>query len=129
LSTEIHEVKQTIEDLDRKLVQRVETLTRSNDKILEMLDRILTSNLECQTRIGVAETRIQALQETRRNEAVQAVIQTYEKHTTHPTSLPDQNQGHQEEESVYFNTNSYIYIYIYIYIYMYGASVSGEIGG
>jgi len=93
LLTEIHEVKQTIEDLDRKLVQRVETLTRSNDKILKMLDRILTSNLECQTRIGVAETRIQALQETRRNEAVQAVIQTYEKHTTTPHESPGPKPG------------------------------------
>lgn len=48
------------------------------------LERLITLIQECQTRIGVAETRIRTLQETRRDEATQQPAATGTSTQTHP---------------------------------------------
>lgn len=63
------------------------------EKLLEMetnnaarLERLIALSHECQTRIGVAETRIQTLQEARRDEATQQPAVAGTSTQTHPTT-------------------------------------------
>lgn len=63
------------------------------EKLVEMetnnaarLERLIALSHECQTRIGVAETRIQTLQEARRDEATQQPAVAGTSTQTHPTT-------------------------------------------
>ncbi|KMQ92397.1 hypothetical protein RF55_7618 [Lasius niger] len=64
----------------------LERLIEAENNNAARLERLMALSQDCQTRLGVAETRIRTLQEARRDEATQVVVAAGTSTQTHPTT-------------------------------------------